>query len=160
MSHRSPLLPALVFLATSASQATAQQFTHAPGLLPGPHDRWTEGVETADVDLDGDLDAFLAHGGGWSDLFSISYPNTLLVNRLIEDGSLGFADESAARLGGVSAAKMVATADVDGDGWVDALFANCFDTQPPSLYHNRGAAQPGYFDLESSSRGLTEVLSA
>lgn len=137
----------------------AQQFVHQPGALPGAS-RWTEGVEAADVDQDGDLDLFFAEGEGFASA-GAKRQNILIINQLVEVGPGTFADESVARLGSRSSnAKGVTTADVDGDGWVDALFANGFNTDIPFLYINRGAAQPGFFDMESSSRGLTEALSS
>ncbi len=137
----------------------AQQFQRQPGWIPGPP-RWSEGVEAADVDGDGDLDLFFADGEGFSSA-GIKRQNVLVINQLRETGPGVFTDESVARLGThVSNAKGVITGDVDGDGWVDALFLNAFQTDPPSLYINRGTAQPGFFDLESATRGLTETLSS
>jgi len=142
-----------------APLASAQQFVEAPGVLPGPA-RWSEGVCAIDVDLDGDLDLLFADGDGFSTA-GAKRQNVLLINRRVEQGPRIFADESVARLGvHLSNAKMVIAGDVTGDGWPDVLFANAFNTDPPSLYINRGAAQPGYFDLESASRGLTEALSS
>ncbi len=142
-----------------ASIAPAQQFQHQPGWLPGPA-RWSEGVEAADVDRDGDLDLFVADGEGFASA-GAQRQNLLIINMLLESGPGVFADESVARLGtNLSNAKGVITGDVDGDGWVDAIFLNAFRTDPPSLYVNRGAAEPGFFDLESAERGLTEALSS
>ncbi len=143
-----------------AAPARAQQFRLAPGAIPGPP-QWTSGIECADVDNDGDADAFLAHGGGWSAATAVRYPHTLLVNELAATGAFRFVDESAGRLGAqVSCAKRVITGDIQGDGWVDALYCNCFDGEPPGLYVNRGAAQPGAFTFEGRERGLTAALSS
>jgi len=148
------LLPAL-----AAGPAAAQQFQYQPGMIPGAAN-WAEGVEAADVDLDGDLDLFFAEGEGFVSA-GPKRQNVLMINQRVESGSLSFTDESVARLGThVSNAKGVATGDVDGDGWVDAVFANGFNTDRPFLYVNRGGAQPGYFDEEGSSRGLSEILSS
>ncbi len=137
----------------------AQQFQYVPGMVPGPN-MYTEGVECADVDHDGDLDVFFADGGN----FSFAGPpsqNVLQINKLIENGSLSLVDESVARLGvSLSNAKMVFTGDVDGDGWVDAMYANAFNAQRPYLHMNRGAAQPGFFDEEGSIRGFTSNLNS
>lgn len=150
-----PFLGALVL----GQLAEAQQFTQLAGALPGPN-RWSEGVTAADVDLDGDLDLFFANGDGFS-FAGTKRQNTLVINKLIEQGPNVFVDESVARLGThVSNAKMPVVGDVNGDGYPDVLFVNAFNTDPPFLYINRGAAQPGYFDLESAARGLTEVLSS
>lgn len=139
--------------------ALAQQFQYQPGALPGTP-RWTEGVEGADVDNDGDIDLFFGEGEGFVSA-GPKRQNILLVNKLVESGSLSFADESVARLGARSSnAKGVATGDVDADGYIDALFANAFMTDTPFLYMNRGAAQPGFFDMESATRGLTTILSS
>lgn len=143
--------------AALCAPAVAQQFTSS--ALPGAA-LWTEGVSSVDVDLDGDLDLLFANGDGF---FSVGAPrqNTLFINQLVETGSATFVDESVARLGAnTSNAKQAISADVNGDGYPDLLYANAFNTGTPLLYINRGAAQPGFFDLESATRGLTEVLNS
>jgi plastocyanin len=148
----------LLFGATGLSQ----QFQYQAGALPGTA-RWTEGVEAADVDNDGDIDVFFGEGEGFTGA-GPKRQNILLINKLIESGSATFADESIARLGvHTSNAKGVTTGDLDGDGYVDALFANAFMTDRPFLYINQGAGGPngaGYFDEVGASRGLTTVLSS
>jgi len=148
-------------LAAAAAALTppTQQFVEAAGALPGPA-VWSEGVAAVDVDRDGDLDLLFANGEGFASA-GLKRQSALVINRLVEQGPGVFVDESVARLGArLSHAKMVIAGDVDGDGWVDLLFANAFNTDPPFLYINRGAAQPGFFDLESAARGLTEPLSS
>ena len=158
MRQRHLLLAALPCLLLARS-APAQQFQQAT-LFPGPVN-WTEGVECADVDHDGDLDVFFAEGDGFSSA-GTKRQNILLINKLIEQSTPWvFADESIARLGAhVSNAKGVTTGDVNGDGWVDALFANAFFTDPPSLYLNQGAANPGFFTFASPTHGLTVAFSS
>jgi plastocyanin len=157
--RRSTLLlaaPACLFLARSAA---AQQFQQATNF-PGPNN-WCEGVECVDVDHDGDLDVFFAEGDGFASA-GTKRQNILLINKLIEQSTPWvFADESVARLGvHVSNAKGVTTGDVDGDGWVDVLFVNAFFTDPPSLYINQGAANPGHFTFASPTHGLTTAFSS
>ncbi len=151
------LRPALL-VAVLATPALSQQFVDLPGIFPGAS-RWSEGVEMVDVDHDGDLDVIFAEGDGFSSA-GTKRPNRLYINQWVETGSLSFTDESAARLGGSSNAKGVTTADVNGDGWVDILFANAFNTDPPFLYINQGASAPGFFTLESAARGLTTAYSS
>jgi hypothetical protein len=56
-----------------------------------------------------------------------------------------------ARLGAhTSNAKGVTTGDIDGDGWIDALYSNAFNTAPASLYVNQGAGNPGFFTSTAS----------
>ena len=153
MSFVRPALAALLL----PSVALSQQFVYQD-LLPGP-DEWSEGVEAADVDQDGDFDLFFANGEG---LYTpgVKLQNVLVMNRL-EQAPDTFVDESLTRLGpNVSNAKQVVTADVDADGWLDALYCNAFSTDPPFLYVNRGAAQPGFFDEDGSARGLTGLFSS
>jgi plastocyanin len=139
--------------------SSAQQFVHQVGMVPTTG-IWTEGVELADVDHDGDLDIFFASGDGYSTP-STKRQNTLLINNFIPSGVLSFTDESVARLGvHASNAKMVVTRDVNGDGWVDVLFCNAFNTDVPFLYINQGAANPGHFNMESATRGFTVALSS
>ncbi len=155
---RTALLAPATLVAFSAL-AGAQQFQLQPGAIPGPN-RWTEGVECVDVDHDGDLDILFADGEGFSGA-GTQRQNTLIINQTAQGSPGVYTDESVARFGAnVSNAKGVSTADVDGDGWEDVMFANAFNTGVPHLYINRGAAQPGFFDLESTTRGFTEALSS
>ena len=158
MRTTSTITLSLALLAISARGAAAQQyFTQQPGMLPGPA-QYSEGVEACDVDKDGDLDLFIADGDGFSSP-GTKHQNVLLINKKIETGTLSFVDESTTRLGvHISYAKSVCTGDVNGDGWPDVLYANVFNTDPPSLYINQGPANPGFFALESSTRGLTTAL--
>lgn len=142
-----------------AAPAAAQQFSIQTGAFSATA-RWTEGVECADIDNDGDLDVFFAEGDGFSSVGS-ARQNKLFLNQLVETGTMSFSDVSIARLGThLSNAKAVVTADVDGDGYIDALFVNAFNAQPPYLYMNQGAANPGFFTESGSTRGLTENLNA
>jgi plastocyanin len=154
------LLPATALsLSLLASLAPAQQFQYQAGLIPGTA-RWTEGLESADVDNDGDLDVFFAEGEGFTSA-GTKRQNTLVINQFIENGSLSFTNESVARLGThLSNAKGVATGDIDGDGWVDAVFANAFNTDRPFLYVNQGAGNPGFFNEQGLARGLSEVINS
>ncbi|MEE8147906.1 MAG: FG-GAP-like repeat-containing protein [Longimicrobiales bacterium] len=150
---------ALLLGSFTLSPAGAQQFVHSPGLLPGPA-HWTEGLACVDVDGDGDLDLCFAEGEGFATA-GTKRQNVLLINQLVETGSLAFLDESVARLGQhLSNAKDVIAADVDGDGWVDLLYLNAFNIDTPFLYINQGPAQPGFFTLESAARGLTDIINA
>lgn len=143
----------------AAPFAAAQQFVHQTGMIPTTG-LWTEGVELADVDHDGDLDIFFAYGEDFSSA-GPKRQNALMINNFVPSGTLSFTDASVARLGAhLSNAKGVVTRDVNGDGWVDVLFCNAFNTDVPFLYINQGAANPGFFNLESSTRGLTTAYSS
>lgn len=149
----------LVLALTMAQEAVAQQFTVQNGVLPGPA-RWSEGVTAVDVDLDGDKDLLFADGDGFASA-STQRQNLLFINQTTPGGALSFTDESVLRLGvNLSNCKQAIAGDVNGDSYPDLLFVNAFNTDTPSLYINRGALQPGFFDLESATRGLTEPLSS
>lgn len=155
---RVSLASALAALALLGGAASAQQFQHSVGAIPGGA-VWTEGVECADVDNDGDLDIFFADGEGFSSA-GAQRDNRLIINQL-EIAAGTYSDQTAARLGSnLTNGKGVATGDIDADGWIDALFANAFNTDPPSLHVNQGAGNPGFYNLESAARGFTESLSS
>lgn len=141
-----------------STAVSAQQFESVPGLIPGPA-LWSEGVEAVDVDADGDFDLCFAEGAGYSSP-ETQHQQVLVINQLVETGSLSFTEESVARLGTqLACGKGVTSGDVDGDGWVDLLYYSAFNLDAPMLFINRGQAQPGFFDLESAARGFTEPIS-
>ena len=155
---RNTVFSSAFFAGCLAVPAGAQQFqmaTNFPGVA-----RWSEGVECADVDRDGDLDIFVADGDGFATA-GTARQNLLWINQTAQGTPYGLVDESIARLGvHTSHAKGVTTGDIDADGWVDALYTNAFFTSPPFLYVNRGAANPGFFDFEGVARGFAVNLSS
>jgi len=153
------LVSSTAFLALfCAVPATAQQFQSATNF-PGAA-LWSEGVECADVDKDGDLDIFVADGGNFN-AAGIARQNLLWINQTVQGTPYGLVDESVARLGvHTSHAKGVTTGDIDGDGWVDALFVSAFFTSPPFVYVNQGAPNPGFFTFEGVARGFVTNYSS
>ena len=138
--------------------ANLPAFRPVEGAFPGPN-FWTEGVAFGDVENDGDLDVFFARGEGWSGA-GRKHQAALFLNRL-EDTPFRFEDVSVERLGYAEAhARDVITADIDDDGWIDALFANGFNTSPPFLFVNRAPRKAGFFRMESDARGLSEALAS
>ena len=148
----------LLPLLAGPSQDVEPQFRVVPEVF-GTEGLWSEAIGLADIELDGDVDVFVARGEGWM-FHGRKHQCTLLVNKL-EEEAFRFEDESVERLGYAEAhSKDVATADVNADGWPDALFANAFNTAPPFLFMNRGGERAGTFALESHARGLRETLSS
>ena len=144
---------AALFAATPPSaqdDAPSYQFVELEGAVEGPT-YWTEGHAFADVEQDGDWDVFAARGEGLGSPGE-KHQNGLYVNKL-EEGGVRFVDEGRERLGpSQSHARDVAVADVDSDGWIDAVFANGFNTAPPFLFINRGAERPGWSEQRGRSR--------
>jgi hypothetical protein len=82
-----------------------------------PHDAWqTQKVALGDVDGDGDLDALLANGS------SSTSPQVNALQR--NDGKGVFTDDPGALPALVESTNDVALDDLDGDGDLDAVFAN------------------------------------
>ncbi|MHC4093033.1 MAG: FG-GAP-like repeat-containing protein, partial [Planctomycetota bacterium] len=93
------------------------------------------GVALGDLDGDGDLDVFLAMAGG---------PSVPLAHRVLQNDGSGSFTDTGQGLGG-SYSDMVALADLDGDGDLDALVANddLFDNDPANtVWINDGS---GFF---------------
>jgi hypothetical protein len=92
-----------------------------------PH-AMTPGIAVADVDLDGDLDVFVAGGTGQN------------ARLFVNDGSGSFSDEALARgidLTGAEGA-CASFADVDGDGWPD-LYAGTLAPRNFLYLNKRGS---------------------
>ncbi|MSR74140.1 MAG: VCBS repeat-containing protein [Planctomycetes bacterium] len=140
----------LVFSTFACAQIT---WTHQVGAVPGPV-VMTEGCITADLDGDGDHDVVFANGYALSTAGTAALLPTLLINKF--NLSLGFVDESAARLPAITLkATQVIAADLDRDGDLDLVFA-CNGPSQQRLYLNNGA---GVFTDASAARlpGLSIV---
>ncbi len=115
--------------------------------------RGTSGAAFADVDNDGDLDLY------------VSGLSTARHYLYINDGHCHFTEEAVARGVAVNTAaigRSVSFGDYDRDGYLDLYVAEFQsdtvnpDVMPPvgHLFHNRGAAAPGYFDDVTVSAGV------
>ncbi len=133
-------------IATFASMTHAQQFDEDTNpRLPAPSPfEYSEQVDFADVDNDGDLDMLFANGSGFAG------PQQQQTNRLyINNGSGVFTDESADQMPNLAGfTRDVDFGDVDRDGDLDLIIVNTFNTQS-WLFINDGA---GTFTDETDDR--------
>ena len=109
MNHRKLLITVVIVVTIGAFLWIA--FNYLIWLIPPQPE--TRAIALADLDGDGDLDAFLANGRS-----EVPEPNTVLLN----DGKGNFRD-SGQSLGNFES-WAVALADFDNDGDVDALVSN------------------------------------
>ena len=86
---------------------------------------WSNKVELADIDGDGDVDLLFADGGDYES------PGTPLVSQVwINDGTGVFADRSTEVLGDVpTLARVIKVRDVNADGLVDIFIGTTYSTQ-------------------------------
>ena len=101
----------------------------------------SQAIALGDLDDDGDLDAMVANGG----TFGAGIPNTVWTN----DGNGNFTN-SGQELGN-SGSRSVALGDLDGDGDIDAMFANNSFTDPNTLWINNGT---GTFTKSEQALGV------
>jgi hypothetical protein len=94
---------------------------------------WTNKVDLADIDADGDVDILFANGGDYDE------PGTPVVNQIFaNDGSGVFADVTSQVVGPEGdLARVIKARDLDGDGLPDIIVGTTFETQS-RLYLNRG----------------------
>ncbi|MFK7961812.1 MAG: FG-GAP-like repeat-containing protein, partial [Phycisphaerales bacterium] len=146
-------LLAAVLLATPAM---AQQFTQTTSTaFPSiTLSEYSNAVDAADIDGDGDLDLVFANGGNFGS------PGTPQVLRILINSGLNsgvFVDESVARTGGVTGRiRGVAIADIERDGDLDMLLSEDFLEQPRLLI-NDGT---GVFTDETATRIPTGEISS
>ncbi len=134
----------VVALACGGAKVEAQQFVdETTSRLPNPQlTEYSNQCAIADIDGDGDLDLAFANGSGF---FTAQQPQR--VRLFINDGTGNFTDESIARTGNlVSYARDVQFGDVDGDGDLDMVVANDFNSLQ-RLFINDGS---GFFTYEPS----------
>jgi tetratricopeptide (TPR) repeat protein len=104
--------------------------------LPGGTGQRTEAAAFADVDRDGDLDLYLANYERGGTRRGLCHPDQLLLN----DGAGGFSDIT--QFAGIVTeqplcGRGMAWADVDADGWPDAVVGN-YRLGPNLLWRNLG----------------------
>ncbi|MCC7169985.1 MAG: VCBS repeat-containing protein, partial [Planctomycetes bacterium] len=129
-----------------ATDAFAQTFTANAGAIPQGNpfnNSYSEGVNFADVDLDGDLDAAFADGGN-----CCPDQNRLWLNLGgVQGGALGtFADTTASMFPAVSdSSSDLEFADIDADGDPDLYISNhsTWTNESSRWWINQGGAQGG-----------------
>jgi hypothetical protein len=101
------------------------------------------GVLVADFDNDGWPDIYVANDDTPAILFHNNHDGTFTDTAVLAGCAL---DENGRTQSGMG----VATADYDGDGWLD-IFKTNFSSQVPNLYHNKGDA---IFDNVTGATGV------
>jgi len=137
-------------------------FSDASSQLPPPLSFFSDISAQAifsDVDGDGDLDIFVCN--------EVPFPGapvSAAQNRLwINDGKGNFTDQTAARLPQVlDNSANVRFADINGDGWVDAVVANngqnsVLINQGGGYFIDEGVARLGALEDSSRSLALADV---
>ena len=128
-----------------AAHASAQQFTYNSSALP-PQAVWTDGVELADVDGDGDIDILFANGSAYGGTGTAGQqPQHLFLNNGSGSFSAAHAQLNVANFN----AKMVIAQDFDNDGDLDLMYASGSDGSPPRILINNGT---GVFADQTASR--------
>lgn len=135
----------LVATTTTAAPATA---TTTPALdmsvlwsdvtetAIGKTTRWSNKVELADIDGDGDVDLLFADGGNYES------PGVPIVNQVwVNDGNAVFEDRSVEVLGDIpDLARVIKARDLNGDGLIDIVIGTTFETQS-RLFFGRGGLE-------------------
>ncbi|MBI3820196.1 MAG: VCBS repeat-containing protein [Planctomycetes bacterium] len=142
MIHRSKLIfSGLSGIFVVSGFASAQQFQYVVGALGGPtYAIKCEGVEVADLDLDGRLDIVASTGEVFSPGAVTPHIPQIQMNKSTGVGSFTFTDEAVTRLpaGFTTLAGGCSAFDIDGDGDADLIFAQMGGRQP-QLLRNNGA---------------------
>lgn len=148
--HRSLALT-LALASALAVPASSQQFTNDTSFPA--QSIWTDGVETVDVDGDGDIDILFANGSAYG---STGTAGALDQHLFLNDGAGNFtAAHGQLDHGGNFNAKLVIAEDFDNDGDPDLLYCSGSAGHGPRLLLNDGA---GNFSNNSGNLPATPTL--
>lgn len=143
---RRALMTAAGIVCVAAPSVLAQQFVYNAGSLPAQN-IWTNGVELADVDGDGDRDILFANGSSYTS--GGAQAQHLFLNNGAGVFAAAHANLNVANFN----AQMVIAEDFDGDGDKDLLYSpeGAFPatTQVPRMLINNGS---GVFADQSATR--------
>jgi hypothetical protein len=150
----------LLLLGWSPTPCLPQGFSSGASQVPqgSPfNNSWSENVDFADVDLDGDWDASFADGGDFG-----NDQNRLWVNAgFAQGGTLGFfLDQTSTRFPAVlDQSRDTDFVDFDADGDPDLFITNTSQIahQPTRWWANLGGLQggsPGFYSDQSATRWL------
>ncbi len=139
-----PAAPTAASPATSAAPTSSSSTTIEPAREPsmwfdvtdqaiGETALWTNKVDVADIDNDGDVDLLFANGGNYD------VPGEPLMNQIFaNDGNGVFEDVSEQVLGDQGdLARVIKARDINGDGLPDIIVGTTFETQS-RLFLGRG----------------------
>ncbi len=141
-----PIFGAATLVAFASVPALAQQFVYNAAALPA-QTVWTNGIELADVDGDGDIDAICANGSSYG--AGGSQPQHLFLNNGTGTFTAAHAQLNVANFN----AQMVIAEDFDNDGDKDLMYAPSgpypSPTALPKMLINNGL---GVFNDQSATR--------
>jgi hypothetical protein len=114
-------------------EAPVSLWTDVTDEAIGPTSQWTNKVDLADIDGDGDVDLLFADGGKYDT------PGEPLINQIfVNDGNGVFSAVSEQVLGPEGdLARVIKARDLNGDGIVDIIVGTTFETQS-RLYLGEG----------------------
>ncbi len=133
MLRSSRLCLALAALAPIA--ASQLQFSYNSAALPAQA-VWTDGVEIADIDGDGDNDILFANGSAYGGTGAAgAQPQHLFLNNGAGSFTAAHGQLNVANFN----AKLVVADDLDGDGDLDLVYASGSTGSPARMLRNNGA---------------------
>jgi len=145
-------------LVTATGVASAQRWQDATASCLGTTAEWTNKIELADVDGDGQIDILAANGGDYD---SAGSPETSRVWRNLGgwSGAGAHCEEiSAQALGGASGlGRVIKAADIDGDGDLDLVFDGAYQTQLRLFVRDAGSWRDATSQLPQQTTSAGDV---